>query len=132
MENAGIRFNTHDLSEEFTEKTFSHYVERTLKNAKTEPFCPFPKGGYCDISPEDRLTACLSCDCSRESFQEIMDYIYQKTKRTGAKVFCINCGAGKRTPLRKWHNVYICENCWKLKNVIGEEAFIEDLKGEKK
>ncbi len=30
-----------------------------------------------------------------------------KEKRRGAKVFCVGCGAQKRT-LRKWHNSYLC------------------------
>ena len=51
----------------------------------------------------------------------------RKEKRVGARVFCVSCGARKRTPLRSWHDVYICENCWKMKNAIGEDAFMKKL-----
>lgn len=51
----------------------------------------------------------------------------KKVQRTGARVFCIRCGAYRRTPLRKWKNVYICQNCWKIKNTIGEDEFIADI-----
>lgn len=54
----------------------------------------------------------------------------RKVNRTGARVFCIRCGAGKRTPLRRWHNSYICSECWKILQAIGEEAFINGMKGE--
>lgn len=54
----------------------------------------------------------------------------RKEKRVGARVFCVGCGAGKRTPLRRWHDVYICENCWKMKNAMGEDVFVKRLKGE--
>ena len=52
-----------------------------------------------------------------------------KEQRKGAKVFCVSCGAQKRT-LRKWKNVYICSDCWKIKEQIGEERFMKALKGE--
>lgn len=52
-----------------------------------------------------------------------------KEKRKGSKVFCVGCGAQKRT-LRKWKNVYICYDCWKIKERIGEEQFLKALKGE--
>lgn len=52
-----------------------------------------------------------------------------KEKRRGAKVFCVGCGAQKRT-LRKWHNSYLCSDCWKIKERIGEEQFLKVLKGE--
>ena len=53
-----------------------------------------------------------------------------KEKRKGAKVFCISCGAGNRVSLRKWKNVYICSNCWKIKERIGEDQFEKALRGE--
>ena len=53
-----------------------------------------------------------------------------KEKRKGAKVFCISCGAGNRVPLRKWNNVYICFDCWKIKERIGEDQFEKALRGE--
>lgn len=58
-----------------------------------------------------------------------VNYILQKRKekRVGARVFCVSCGTRKRTPLRSWHDVYICENCWKMKNAIGEDAFMKRL-----
>lgn len=52
-----------------------------------------------------------------------------KAKRKGAKVFCVACGAEKRT-LRKWHNSYLCEDCYKIMKNSGEEKFIKALKGE--
>ena len=51
----------------------------------------------------------------------------KKVKRVGAKVFCIRCGAGTRTPLRRWHNSYICEECFKILKAIGEEEFRREL-----
>ena len=52
-----------------------------------------------------------------------------KAKRKGAKVFCVSCGAQNRT-LRKWHNSYLCTNCYKIMKNSGEEQFIKALKGE--
>ena len=53
----------------------------------------------------------------------------QKKKRTGAKVFCVSCGAVNRT-LRKWHNSYLCVDCFKIAKNVGDEKFIKALKGE--
>lgn len=53
----------------------------------------------------------------------------QKKKRTGAKVFCVSCGAVNRT-LRKWHNSYLCEDCFRIAKNVGDEKFIKALKGE--
>ena len=52
-----------------------------------------------------------------------------KAKRKGAKVFCVSCGAVNRT-LRKWHNLYLCTDCYKIMKNVGEEQFIKALKGE--
>lgn len=52
-----------------------------------------------------------------------------KEQRKGAKVFCVSCGAQKRT-LHKWHNSYICSDCQKILRNVGEEQFIKALKGE--
>ena len=64
--------------------------------------------------------------------EELIDMALRKLKekRKGAKVFCISCGAGKRSPLRKWKNVYICSDCWKIKERIGDERFEKALIGE--
>ena len=71
--------------------------------------------------------------------EELIDRALQKLKekRKGAKVFCISCGAGKRSPLRKWKTnrrtgdaIYICSDCWKIKEQIGEERFEKALMGE--
>ena len=64
--------------------------------------------------------------------EELIDMALRKLKekRKGAKVFCISCGAGKRSPLRKWKNVYICSDCWKIKEQIGDERFEKALIGE--
>ena len=51
-----------------------------------------------------------------------------KEKRKGAKVFCVGCGAQKRT-LRKWHNSYLCIDCYKIMKNAGEEQFIKALQG---
>lgn len=49
--------------------------------------------------------------------------------KTNAKVFCVACGASKRT-LRKWHNSYLCEDCFRIAKNVGDEKFIKALKGE--
>lgn len=70
--------------------------------------------------------------------EELVEKALQKVKekRVGAKVFCICCGAGKRSPLRKWRTnkrtgdaIYICSGCWKIKEQIGEEQFEKALIG---
>ena len=50
-------------------------------------------------------------------------------KPTNAKVFCVACGASKRT-LHRWHNSYLCSECFKIAKNIGDEKFIAALKGE--
>ena len=52
-----------------------------------------------------------------------------KKKKTNAQVFCVACGAKKRT-LRRWHNSYLCEECFRIANDVGDEKFIAALKGE--
>ena len=96
------RFRTYLFSEEFVEKQFENYKERH--------------------SDEDERT-------QRENYQKILDDLFQNNRADGAKVFCICCGGGKRSPLRKWKNVYICSNCWKIKERIGEEQFEKALRG---
>ena len=62
--------------------------------------------------------------------KEIAQILHEKRcKRKGAKVFCISCGSGNRVPLRKWKNVYICSDCWKIKKQIGDERFEKALRG---
>ena len=53
----------------------------------------------------------------------------KKERRVGALVFCVGCGASKRT-LRKWHNSYLCTDCFKIMKNVGEEKYIQALKGE--
>lgn len=53
----------------------------------------------------------------------------QRGKRTGALVFCVGCGAKNRT-LRRWHNSYLCTDCFKIAQNVGDEQFIKALKGE--
>lgn len=48
--------------------------------------------------------------------------------RKGALVFCVACGAVNRT-LRKWHNSYLCTDCFKIAQNVGDEKFIAALKG---
>lgn len=120
MENAGTwsdissdvvnkRFRTYLFSEEFVEKQFENYKERH--------------------SDEDERT-------QRENYQKILDDLFQNNRADGAKVFCICCGGGKRSPLRKWKTnrrtgeaIYICSDCWKIKEQIGEEQFEKALRG---
>ena len=103
MENAGIQFNTHTLSKEFVEEQFKKYRQR------------YPN--------EDEKT-------QRENFQKLLDRIFKrKLAINGAKVFCVGCGAKKRT-LRKWHNSYLCTDCYKIMKNVGEEQFIKALRGE--
>lgn len=52
----------------------------------------------------------------------------KKQKRVGAKVFCVACGASKRT-LRKWHNSYLCTDCFNIAQSVGDEHFIQAMKG---
>ena len=49
--------------------------------------------------------------------------------KTNAKVFCVSCGAVNRT-LRKWHNSYLCIDCYKIAQNVGDKKFIAALKGE--
>lgn len=65
-----------------------------------------------------------------EKEQEIERILHdRKVKRVGARVFCVRCGnTGNRTPLRKWHNSYICQECWKVLQTIGEDAFLAEFK----
>ena len=73
-----------------------------------------------ELSPEEK--SLLDKEIARILHEE-------RCKRKGAKVFCISCGAGKRSPLRKWRNVYICSDCWKIKERVGEEQFEKALRG---
>ena len=73
----------------------------------------------------------LSEDDQNYIHERVEQYLEnRKRKRTGARVFCVACGAHERVPLRRWHNSYICNNCWKILQKVGEEKFIKALKGE--
>lgn len=63
--------------------------------------------------------------------EELVEKALQKLKekRRGSKVFCVGCGAQKRT-LRKWHNSYLCSDCYKIMMNIGDEKYIEALRGD--
>ena len=129
MENAGTNFNRHGLTEEFVEQMFRHYVLRkiTIDEDEKVPVCPFETCGECNTAYSD---GCYSCEFARKSFQKILDNIYERTdSRSKAQVFCVACGAQKRT-LRKWHKSYLCEDCYKIMNDAGEEKFIKALRGE--
>ena len=129
MENVGINFNTHKLSDDFVNDVFRHYVERHISVDAQEksPVCPFETCGECNTAYSD---SCYTCEFAKESFQKMLDGIYKKTDpRTKARVFCICCGAQKRT-LRKWHNSYLCNDCYKIMMHIGEEKYIKALQGE--
>ena len=129
MENAGTKFNAHGLSDEFVEQLFHNYVLRkiTVDEDEKVPVCPFETCGECNTAYSD---GCYGCKFARKSFQKILDNIYKRTDpRSKAQVFCVVCGAQKRT-LRKWHNSYLCEDCYKIMLGTGEECFIMALRGE--
>lgn len=63
-----------------------------------------------------------------EELAELLAERYRK-KRMEAQVFCVACRAKNRT-LRKWHNSYLCEDCYKIAKNVGDEKFIKALKGE--
>ena len=137
MENAGADFNTHNLSNDFVNDMFRRYVERhiSVDDQEKTPVCPFETCGECNTAYSD---SCYTCEFAEESFQKMLDSIYKKTDpRTKARVFCVACGASKRSPLRKWKTnrktgdaIYICTECWKIKERIGDEAFMKALNGE--
>ena len=130
MENAGINFNTHNLSDDFVNDMFHQYVERhiTVDNQEKVSVCSFETCGECNMAYSD---SCYTCKFAEESFQKMLDGMYKKTDpRTKAQVFCICCGARTRSPLRRWKNVYICSDCWKIKEQMGDERFEKALKGE--
>ena len=54
--------------------------------------------------------------------------LHLKEKRKGAPVFCVACGARQRT-LHKWHNSYLCKDCFQIMKDVGEEKFIAAMKG---
>ena len=130
MENSGVRLtevkiDPHDI-------VFQNYVDSILElNSNDEPLCPFLIGGECYILAEQRKEgACLKCEMAKLSYNEQLRHMARRKLKgysKGAPVFCVSCGAGKRTPLRKWYNSYICENCWKLLQAIGEDAFLDRL-----
>lgn len=65
--------------------------------------------------------------------EELLDKAMTKLKaeRKGARVFCVRCGStGQRTPLRRWHNSYICNECWKILKAVGEEEFRKNLEAQ--
>lgn len=66
-------------------------------------------------------------EIDQEKVEELMQE-RQHGKRTSALVFCVSCGSKKRT-LRKWHNSYLCEDCFKIARNVGDEQFINALKG---
>lgn len=114
--------------------SFERYVGEAVKRFPNEPLCPFPDGGECHIPQEER--SCLECDFAKSSYQKFVEIVIKESENLrydshhrlrGARVFCVACGAGARTPLRRWKNSYLCEHCWKMLQVIGEEAFIERI-----
>ena len=129
MENAGTSFDI--------------FVKQHINVDEQErrPVCPFKTCGECNTAYSE---ACYTCEFAKEAYKEEIEELRQhleqealvekalqkvKEKRKGAKVFCVCCGAQKRT-LRKWKNVYICSDCWKIKERIGEERFKKALMGE--
>lgn len=107
--------------------TFDMFVSHILEAGKDEPLCPFPFTS-CECYME--TDKCAECEHAKYSYakweaQRILDI--RKEKRLGSRVFCVACGGGKRTPLLRWHNSYICENCWKILRVIGEDEFLKRI-----
>ena len=60
MENAGTKFNTHGLSDEFVEQLFHDYVFRNISvdDDSKVPVCPFETCGECNTAYSD---GCYSC-----------------------------------------------------------------------
>ena len=136
MENNGPSFKFNDpigFGEEILDRLFKRYVEERIDipDADKHPVCPFSFGGECNTAYSD---ACYDCIHAKEAFQKQLDKAYTdaQAKRGTPRIFCVACGAGKRTPLRKWHNSSICAECWKILQVIGEEEFIKRIKGDEK
>lgn len=105
------------------------------------PVCPFKTCGECNTAYSE---ACYTCEFAKEAYKEDTEELRQhldqevlvekalqkvKEKRKGVKVFCVGCGAQKRT-LRKWHNSYLCADCYKIMMNIGEEKYIKALRGD--
>ena len=128
MENVGTDFT--DYYSEFVKNRIDISVD------KQTPVCPFAGGGECNMAYSDY---CYGCETSVNEFDDLVHYVvgYKQHRPRGAKVFCVACGASKRSPLRKWKTnrktgdaIYICSECWKIKERIGDEAFSKALNGE--
>ena len=128
MENAGTDFT--DYYSEFVKNRID------IPTEEQSPVCPFTGGGECNMAYSDH---CYGCETSVNEFDDLVHRVvaYEQHKPRGAKVFCVACGASKRSPLRKWKTnrktgdaIYICSECWKIKERIGDEAFSKALNGE--
>ena len=117
MENAGVSFDI--------------YVDMATKRFPNEPLCPFPDGGECYI--QEKARNCRECVYAKSSYEKFLNIVIEQSrnlkfdergKLRGAKVFCVKCGAGPRTPLRKWMNSYICENCWRNMQLITDTQIV--------
>ena len=125
-----------NTSTEFT-YYYSEFVKRRIDIPVEEqtPICPFTGGGECNMAYSDH---CYGCETSKAEFGDLVNRVKEHEQRRprGAKVFCIACGASNRSPLRKWKTnrktgdaIYICSECWKIKERIGDEAFAKALTG---
>ena len=123
--------------------SFKDYVDKVLTSDEEdpEPTCPFPaNNGECYVNRRAAGEGCIDCEWAKQSFesltpeeikklysseiQEMADHMMaeRKARRKGSRVFCVRCGAlGNRTPLRKWNDIYLCENCFKIMNAVEEE-----------
>ena len=107
--------------------TFDAFVSHILEAGKDEPLCPFP---FISCECYMETDKCAECEHAKNSYvqwaaKRIIDE--RKAKRAGARVFCISCGGGTRSPLIRWHNSYICEHCWRILRAIGEEEFMKRI-----
>ena len=82
------------------------------------------------IIPMSRSKSTRNSFAEKPSYEEEIDEILhlKKIRRAGSHVFCVGCGALNVT-LYKWRNSYICRNCKKHMETIGEEAFIKAFSG---
>lgn len=116
--------------------TFEQYIDKVLTadEMDSEPVCPFPaNNGECYADRRAPKVGCISCEWAKKSYDslapdeirklyseeinEMANHMIHERKvmRKGAKVFCVRCGSlGTRTPLRKWNDLYLCNNCYKI------------------
>ena len=111
-----------------TEKLFHDFVANRINIPVEEkaPVCPFEFGGECNTAYSEE---CYNCEHSKADFMALIERLRSRRKsKVKAQVFCVSCGAKQRT-LRKWHNSYLCVDCYKIMQRVGEDKFIKALQG---